>query len=124
MDHKISMMKFVISSVSINTDPDQLSNLQEPKALNQTSHFSCRPPVDMDDATVLVDGSLQMKSDDEALAVSLSASAVFQFDAIPEDWIDSVKSQCTSPFLHACTDRVQDILKLMGITVSISQDPL
>lgn len=43
MDYKVTMTQFVISDISINADPAQLTDIQTPINISTEFSFTCRP---------------------------------------------------------------------------------
>ena len=121
MTYNVTLTRFVISDISINTDPAQLTNVQKPVCVNTESSFTCRPPVNPDDATVMVECTFKMHTDGDALVIQLSASGIFRFDSIPDNWLEPVKKYCTQPMVDACTTRAQNILNEMGMSLKLNK---
>lgn len=121
MAYDVTLTQFAISNISISTDPTQLNNIQEPVNVDTEVSFTCRPPVNPDDATVMVECNFKMHSDADTLVVNLSSSGIFQFDSIPDNWLKPVKEYCTAPMVDTCTTRVQNILNEMGIALKINK---
>ena len=121
MDYKVTMTQFVISDISINADPAQLTDIQTPINISTEFSFTCRPPVNPDDATVMVECKLEIHSAADTLTVNLSASGIFQFDSVPDNWIEPVKELCTPLMVEACMTRVQNILKEMGMALALNK---
>lgn len=121
MAYNVTLTRFVISDISMNADPAQLTNIQEPVHVDTEVSFAFRPPVNPDDATVMVECKFKMHSDGDTLVVTLSASGIFKFDSIPDSWLEPIKEYCTQPMVDACTTRVQNILKEMGIALKFNK---
>lgn len=121
MAYNVTLTQFVISDISINTDPAQLTNIPEPVHMHNEASFTCRPPVNPDDATAMVECDFKMHSDADTLVVTLSASGIFQFDSIPDSWLEAIKEYCTRPMVDACKTRVQNILKEMGMALKFDK---
>lgn len=121
MAYDVTLTQFVISDISISTDSTQINNIQKPINVDIEVSFTCRPPVNPDDTTVMVECNFKMHSDADTLVVTLSSSGIFQFDSVPDNWLEPVKEYCTAPMVDTCKTRVQNILKEMGIALKINK---
>lgn len=45
MAYDVTLTQFVISNISINTDPTQLNSIQEPVNVDTEVSFTCRPQL-------------------------------------------------------------------------------
>lgn len=121
MAYNVTLTQFVISDISINADPAQLTTNQETVKMHNEASFTCRPPVNPDDATAMLECNFKMRSDGDTLVVNLSASGIFRFDSIPDSWLEAIKEYCTHPMVDACKARVENILKEMGMALKFNK---
>ena len=119
MDYHVTLKKFVISNISISADAEHLEGIQEPIKLETQSTFNFRPPVSPDDPTVLLECDFKIQSDEETLTISMTASGIFEFDSIPDEWLEPVKKHCAKPLVDACFEKVQNILKIIALPIAL-----